>query len=534
MKTKYFTLTALVFFFCVTMYSQNLSNQSPDSNSKALLGYEKDFTFNQKHQDPFALPSKDIQFSRKSGETIWVMDSLIKYDGPWLGEDYDWIYRTKTVSLLFDNLGNLISSLEYEYDKDQSVWVKKDTIASTYYEGTNQQNTYLRRQWDNTLEQWSDTTQFMEYSETGNILVWMVMYPTIGRRFIYTYFDSNAYPPLLYDEITHVLDQKKEADSNEWVNESQTTYTWDTLGVVSRYLTENWDVQSQEWVNNRRVQYNYDNNLNITRTLIVEWRNDIQEWRLESSRDYEYDVNGNKIFELQRFANDDNELVNHRRDTSVYNENNLLVSEETQLWDSSEQAWFNVSKDSLSYTVNGEMAEKIRQEWDSDLQQWVNDSRITYAYTEFEEWQSFQSFYWDQELNQWIIGLQTFYLYDEFGNLTEHYGQYWDEDNQQWINDFKDVYYWSELQVETTQVADLNNDDFNLYPNPVQNVLSIQSHSDMEITQVSIYSLSGQLVHSVVPMNIRQIDVSELTNGIYFIQLTSRDGKLINRKFVKQ
>ncbi len=92
----------------------------------------------------------------------------------------------------------------------------------------------------------------------------------------------------------------------------------------------------------------------------------------------------------------------------------------------------------------------------------------------------------------------------------------------------------------TTISAALNTQDFvfsnyfNLYPNPVENVLNISSEKNIEISSLNIYNALGQLV-LVIPnaQNTKNVDVSGLTSGNYFIKVNSDKGTS-NTKFIKK
>ncbi len=77
------------------------------------------------------------------------------------------------------------------------------------------------------------------------------------------------------------------------------------------------------------------------------------------------------------------------------------------------------------------------------------------------------------------------------------------------------------------------NQDFKIFPNPVNNLLSISASdlSQPSLVEVKIYSSQGQLVKS---QNMTQsIDVSELKQGIYILEIDSRT-QIIRKKFVKE
>ena len=71
---------------------------------------------------------------------------------------------------------------------------------------------------------------------------------------------------------------------------------------------------------------------------------------------------------------------------------------------------------------------------------------------------------------------------------------------------------------------------FNLYPNPVSNQLIIASEG-IETEKIKVYSMSGiQVLEASAAAN--SIDVSNLSEGLYFIEISSSEGKRV-QKFIK-
>ena len=70
--------------------------------------------------------------------------------------------------------------------------------------------------------------------------------------------------------------------------------------------------------------------------------------------------------------------------------------------------------------------------------------------------------------------------------------------------------------------------DIFIYPNPIQDFLNLESQQPLET--VKIYNLQGQLIKEDTN---RSVDVSQLTTGLYFIQL-SVEGKTVTKKFIKE
>ncbi len=88
------------------------------------------------------------------------------------------------------------------------------------------------------------------------------------------------------------------------------------------------------------------------------------------------------------------------------------------------------------------------------------------------------------------------------------------------------------MQSSTTETNDfnLNKQDVNIYPNPVTDILHLTG-----IEKGSIYNIidiRGQSIKNEKLDNNLNVDVSDLPNGVYFIQLTQNDCKK-RKRFVK-
>lgn len=76
--------------------------------------------------------------------------------------------------------------------------------------------------------------------------------------------------------------------------------------------------------------------------------------------------------------------------------------------------------------------------------------------------------------------------------------------------------------------TDINKKEIALYPNPAKDIL----HFSEEAGNISITDLSGRLVKQVSTFG-KTIDVSKLPKGTYIISATTKAGKAINRKIIK-
>jgi len=82
------------------------------------------------------------------------------------------------------------------------------------------------------------------------------------------------------------------------------------------------------------------------------------------------------------------------------------------------------------------------------------------------------------------------------------------------------------LGVETNQAT-----VFTVYPNPAKGLININTTS--EISKVEIYNTLGQLVNTVTG-NKKEMDLSALSNGIYFLNITTTDNLQSLQKIIKE
>jgi hypothetical protein len=83
----------------------------------------------------------------------------------------------------------------------------------------------------------------------------------------------------------------------------------------------------------------------------------------------------------------------------------------------------------------------------------------------------------------------------------------------------------------TASSEEFFNSNFALYPNPVNDVLNVESKNGMIVNEITISDLSGKVVNSV--KNTSSVNVSSLATGTYIINIDSNEGKATS-KFLKK
>ncbi|WP_435579357.1 T9SS type A sorting domain-containing protein [Gilvibacter sp.] len=88
--------------------------------------------------------------------------------------------------------------------------------------------------------------------------------------------------------------------------------------------------------------------------------------------------------------------------------------------------------------------------------------------------------------------------------------------------------FWADIPLS---VSDFQFEDTKLYPNPALDILQ-WSQKDTQTVNARVYTVDGRLLLSET-VSSQQIDVSDLSAGIYLLELSSSDGKTVKR-FIKQ
>jgi hypothetical protein len=76
-----------------------------------------------------------------------------------------------------------------------------------------------------------------------------------------------------------------------------------------------------------------------------------------------------------------------------------------------------------------------------------------------------------------------------------------------------------------------NEDDFQLYPNPVKEVLNLKFSEAFQNAEMELYTIHGSLISRSKLKS--QLNTSDLNDGVYLIRILKSDGTITNKKFVK-
>ena len=97
------------------------------------------------------------------------------------------------------------------------------------------------------------------------------------------------------------------------------------------------------------------------------------------------------------------------------------------------------------------------------------------------------------------------------------------------------IYYLIEYStILSNQDLELK-DQLNIYPNPFNNIITIDYNKSTAIDKITIVTILSQEIKIISPeeMTNNEIDVSSLNNGMYLLNVHLKNGKVVSQKIVK-
>ncbi|WP_405295492.1 T9SS type A sorting domain-containing protein [Algibacter sp. Ld11] len=98
-----------------------------------------------------------------------------------------------------------------------------------------------------------------------------------------------------------------------------------------------------------------------------------------------------------------------------------------------------------------------------------------------------------------------------------------------------EAWYFDNIVIQNTLGIDnigLVNKGFNVYPNPVKDVLSVKVNSSLEShSKLSLYTVTGQLIKT---SREESISMADLKSGIYLLSIEDQEGRKSTQKIIKQ
>ncbi|MGZ5191196.1 MAG: T9SS type A sorting domain-containing protein [Flavisolibacter sp.] len=310
----------------------------------------------------------------------------------------------------------------------------------------------------------------------------------------------------------------------------------------SQYCTM--DPVDTVWNNSLKWINAYDINYNIIDSVTLYWSG--ISWGDSINRtQYAYDPNQNLISETKKGKNN-NVWANDIRTIYTYNATNLTSSANYQSWDHVNNIWLNFDSIQYKYDSNNRLTNKYYYRVSSSPTVWDYYAFDTVHYNSLnsptylkKKW-LINNFWTDQE--------EIFWTYDATNRILSKVYHEFIASSTLWENDIDSYYTYDTDERQILQsaggysyysnciAAGLQNKskgfEFSIFPNPTNSTLSISSALNYKSIKI-INSVSQMAVYFENKHEL--IQVSNLSNGIYFIQLLDKQGYVLGtQKFIKE
>ena len=77
---------------------------------------------------------------------------------------------------------------------------------------------------------------------------------------------------------------------------------------------------------------------------------------------------------------------------------------------------------------------------------------------------------------------------------------------------------------------------FSIYPNPTSGIVNLVAENSIDLESAKIYSVQGNLVKTFSAKELElsnQLNISELSSGVYFLQLHSGESEIVRKLIVE-
>ena len=380
--------------------------------------------------------------------------------------------------------------------------------------------------------------QTFEYDNSGNN-TFVKSYYSINGNYVseneeeYTYNSNNQI-------VEHITRNWNDGD-NDWINSYKTisSYSINTITIIKQH----WNETSNDWLSNSKFIYyqnsNYadtliieqiwlsqnwtdlyktrilrDNNNNIDLSTKYNWVNN--SWQADNKTEYTYDANLNNI-EILKSNYNNNSWVFYRKSLMNYDNNNMIVSNILKEYNSSSNNWS--LKDSV-YNSNQNL----------DIDYFESHKRTNNMWKKEDK----EDFTHDNNYALSSLLLPNDYTSDDevisyFSHMLINDDIYNGDDNNNWKADMKADFYYSSYTINS--INKTTKKELIILPNPTKDFIEIKG--DYDKLYISIFDITGKLIKQADIVTSNKIDIRNLKNGIYFIQVTDNGTTSFTKKLIK-
>lgn len=311
----------------------------------------------------------------------------------------------------------------------------------------------------------------------------------------------------------------------EWKlrNYNETTYD-ENNRVISIIKSKNYN---DELIFDDKRIYEYDENGFLSSEQWYNWNRELGFWKFYKRDDFINDSLGNVITEIEFRDISDTAWIVRRKRENIYNEENKRIQSE-KFYFHSDSIWKELSI--VFYTHHSDQYYSYENlTWDTALNQYKNNHKMDLILDENERLIENRLF----DLNPIDYSWRHKYTYsfpyietdDQFIKKEIHYFHITEDTTE--LN----IYYYNN---RNTGLYEINPNSYSLFPNPSTDVIYIQSEIfNSQNLKYEIFNMNGQLIKNGIANTRGDINVQQLTQGLYLLKVYKPDNKTEVLKFQK-
>ncbi len=350
----------------------------------------------------------------------------------------------------------------------------------------------------NLNQSWENHRGYNYEYDANNNLISTTSYTWNGD--VWSKFHKETYTYNANDKVLTYNDQVYDTNTNMFIDDDRTTNTYDVNNNVTEYLDEIWD--GSQWQNDYKSVFSYsDGNIDIV--IGQSWNGSA--WDNENQSTLTYNNNRLEQFDSEEWVN--GAWVTSYRAIFTYNANNYIINNVYEIWDGS--AYLEESR--ADYTIDSD-GNRLSEEVFFQLE----SSRTNYTYDNTQLMSAFDNPFADK------TGFD--YLREDF----PYHNKILSEERNAFGDGYRTIYNYDTaltLSVDSAEYVST----FSIYPNPVKNVLNIETLSVIDI--VEVYNMLGR---KVLTSNSTKLNVTHLSEGVYTLKIINNLGNKTVRKIIKQ
>lgn len=382
----------------------------------------------------------------------------------------------------------LDSTVSYNYNAPNLEWVKSDKSFYTYDNKGNSLSTNLQKVSNNV---YTNTFKYIREFNTDNLVV---LFDIKKWNLQNLEWENYSIDTIYYKGKIEWKSISKDWNSSliGYVNAYKYENEIDTNEKITSITNYNWDGNDEKWVEFDYTKNNYDKDGNIIVSVYYEFDVATQKLNPFSKDTFEYDNKNRVINNIYYSFNDvDSSYIPYLKYITKYSKN--IDTTYTYSWNKNNSVWVNYLKSYYSYDSNEDLIGYTTQSFNSNNNNW----ETIYDYS---------------------------YIIDGNRNRVESIRK---NASNGVLNFSRKVTYFYTPHEVISSVQSID-PKLKIYPNPTYSVLNLENITGYE--KATIYDINGKLlVQKVLSNNSEKIDLSNLTNGIYFLRLVNKNKDIVTK-----